>query len=72
MPRDERMFGDIVDPSVKVGNKQGYSVFGTIVLEVVIIDLATSETQRTGMYVETENNVPQWITDFQLLVNRQE
>ena len=37
MPRDERMFGDIVDPSVKVGNKQGYSVFGTIVLETVII-----------------------------------
>jgi hypothetical protein len=33
VPRDERMFGDIVDPSIKLGNKQGYSVGATILVE---------------------------------------
>ena len=33
MPRDERMFGDVVDPSVKMGNRQGGSVLLTILLE---------------------------------------
>jgi len=31
------MFGDVVDPSIKMGNKQGWSVFATITIEVVII-----------------------------------
>ena len=39
MPRDERMFGDVVDPSIKFGNKQGYSVLLTFVLEVVVVSL---------------------------------
>ena len=49
MPRDERMFGDIVDPSIKLGNKQGYSVVLTILLEarrdrgVVIIPLMAAD-----------------------------
>src|SRR5687768_9954696 len=33
------MFGDIVDPSIKMGSKQGYSVFLTLVLEVAIVGL---------------------------------
>ncbi|HZJ33121.1 MAG TPA: hypothetical protein VFD21_16200, partial [Vicinamibacterales bacterium] len=39
MPRDERMFGDVVDPSIKFGNKQGYSVFLTFALEVLVVGL---------------------------------
>ncbi len=31
------MFGDIVDPSIKLGNKQGYSVGPTILIEAVVI-----------------------------------
>jgi TonB family protein len=37
VPRDERMFGDIVDPSIKMGNKQGASVALTILLELAIV-----------------------------------
>ena len=37
MPREERMFGDIVDPSIKMGSKQGASVMMTILLEAAII-----------------------------------
>ena len=43
MPRVEKMFGDIVDPSVKVGTKQWYTiplsvaVHTVVVLSVVII-----------------------------------
>jgi hypothetical protein len=48
------------------------SLAGRPLLEVVVIDLITLETHPTGMYVETENTVPQWITDSLLLVNRQE
>ena len=39
MPREERMFGDVVDPSIKFGNKQGYSVLLTFVLEIVVVGL---------------------------------
>ncbi len=31
------MFGDIVDPSIKLGNKQGYSVGLTILIEATVI-----------------------------------
>ena len=31
------MFGDIVDPSIKLGNKQGYSVGVTILIEATVI-----------------------------------
>ena len=36
VPRDERMFGDVVDPSIKMGNRQGRSVLFTILLEAVL------------------------------------
>ena len=39
MPREERMFGDVVDPSIKFGNKQGYSVALTFALEVLVVGL---------------------------------
>ena len=45
MPRVEKMFGDIVDPSVKVGTKQWYTiplsiaVHTVVVLSIVIIPL---------------------------------
>ena len=45
---------------------------GRPLLEVAVLDLTTGEIQRLGMYVETMNNVPQWVSDTQLLVNRQE
>lgn len=45
---------------------------GRPLLEVAVLDLTTGEIQRLDMYVETENHVPQWITDTTLLVNRQE
>jgi len=48
------------------------SVAGRPLLEVVVLDLATGETQPLGMYVETENNVPQWVSSSRLLINRQE
>lgn len=35
MPRN--MFGDVVDPSVKMGNKSGYTVVLTMVAEVAIV-----------------------------------
>lgn len=47
-------------------------VAGRPLLEVAVLDLTTGEIQRLDMYVETENHVPQWITDTTLLVNRQE
>jgi hypothetical protein len=37
VPRDERMFGDIANPSVKLGNNQGKSVGLTILLETAVI-----------------------------------
>ena len=44
MPREERMFGDIVDPSIKMGSKQGASVamtmlivYGTIALMIAAV-----------------------------------
>ena len=37
MPRDERMFGDVVDPSIKLGNNQGKSVGMTILIETTVI-----------------------------------
>jgi hypothetical protein len=39
---------------------------------VVVIDFATLELQRLGVYVETENNMPQWTSNTTLLVNRYE
>lgn len=45
---------------------------GRPLLEVAVLDLTTGEIQRLDMFVETENHVPQWITDTTLLVNRQE
>jgi Tol biopolymer transport system component len=48
------------------------SFSGRPLLEVAVIDLSTHETQRLGLYVETENNVPQWVSPSTLLVNRQE
>lgn len=35
MPRD--LFGDVVDPSIKMGNKSGYTVFLTMVAEVALL-----------------------------------
>ena len=35
MPRD--LFGDVVDPSIKMGNKSGYTVFLTMVAEVAVL-----------------------------------
>ena len=35
MPRD--MFGDVVDPSIKMGNKSWYTVALTMLLEAVIV-----------------------------------
>ena len=35
MPRD--LFGDVVDPSIKMGNKSGYTVALTMIAEVVIL-----------------------------------
>ena len=37
MPREERLFGDVVDPSVKMGNRQRTSVAVTIVLEALLV-----------------------------------
>jgi TonB family protein len=39
LPRDERIFGDIVDPSIKLGSNQGKSIGFTIFLEALIIAL---------------------------------
>jgi hypothetical protein len=48
------------------------SLSGRPLLEMVVIDLATARLQRLGVYVETENNVPQWTSNTTLLVNRSE
>jgi Tol biopolymer transport system component len=48
------------------------SLSGRPLLEVVVLDLESGDLQRLGMYVETENNVPQWVSSSTLLVNRQE
>ena len=37
MPREGRMFGDVVDPSVKMVNRQGLSVLMTVVLESALV-----------------------------------
>ncbi|MEQ1759868.1 MAG: hypothetical protein ABL986_16245, partial [Vicinamibacterales bacterium] len=37
MPRPEKMFGDIVDPSVKVGSQQWYTVPLSIVVHTAVI-----------------------------------
>ena len=35
MPRD--LFGDVVDPSIKMGNKSGYTVALTMLAEVALV-----------------------------------
>lgn len=37
MPREERMFGDVVDPSVRVSSRQGTSILITVVLETAMV-----------------------------------
>ena len=37
MPRAEKMFGDIVDPSVKVGSKQWYTIPLSILVHTVVV-----------------------------------
>ena len=37
MPREERMFGDVVDPSITVGNRQGTAVLLTVLLEAALM-----------------------------------
>lgn len=37
MPREERMFGDVVDPSVTMGNRQRTAVLMTVVLETALV-----------------------------------
>ena len=37
MPRVEKMFGDIVDPSVKVGTKQWYTIPLSIAVHTVVV-----------------------------------
>ena len=37
MPRVEKMFGDIVDPSVKVGTKQWYTIPLSIAVHTIVI-----------------------------------
>jgi protein TonB len=39
MPREERMFGDVVDRSVKVGNRQGVAVLLTVALETAVVSV---------------------------------
>ena len=37
MPREDRMFGDVVDPSVRVGSRQGVAVVMTVVVETALV-----------------------------------
>jgi len=37
VPRAEKMFGDIVDPSVKVGSKQWYTIPLSILVHTVVV-----------------------------------
>ena len=37
MPREDRLFGDVVEPSITMGDRQGASVAATIVLEAILV-----------------------------------
>jgi protein TonB len=37
MPRDERLFGDVVSPSISMGNRQRTSVGVTVLLETILV-----------------------------------